>query len=84
VNNENATRWAWEVSARYALREPTDTALANVQTAAARVSVERRWGTALALRLALERVNQISGEPDLRGSANQGAVGLVWSPRGRV
>ncbi len=82
VTNVRQIRWYWSASARYALRESTLADMSNVQSLAFGGSVERRFRTMLALRVTATFVRQISGDVALEGSAPQGLVGLVWSPRG--
>ncbi len=82
VSNVRPILWFWSASGRYVLREPTQSAMTNVQTIAGGGSVERRFRNALSLRLTAIYVRQVSGDSAFTGTAPSGAVGLVWNPRG--
>jgi hypothetical protein len=82
VSNVRRIRWSWSATARFALRDPTRQDMKTVRTATGSFSVERRFRDVLWAHLSAGFAQQISGDTALQGSAPQGAIGLLWRPRG--
>jgi hypothetical protein len=83
VSNVRRIRWSWSATARFALRDPTLQDMKAVRTATGGFSVDRRFREVLWAHLSVGYARQVSGDAALEGSAPMGALGLVWSPRGR-
>ena len=83
VSNLRTIRWSWSVAARYVLRQPTRSDMSNVETISGEFAFGRRIGKSLEARLTARVFRQFSESTAFVGSAPEGAVRLVWSPRGQ-